>query len=82
MGDLLLRNVDETLVERLKSKAKLNGTSLQHEATKALERGAPLTPEERRRLFEEFERTVGFPKVNITGAEIVRAIRDGDEDED
>lgn len=80
MGNLLIRDVEEAVVRRLKLKAELNGTSLQHEASLALRRGAPLAGADRRALFEKFERDHGFPKVKISGAEIVREIRDEADD--
>ncbi|MBX9909618.1 MAG: hypothetical protein K2Z25_12995 [Beijerinckiaceae bacterium] len=76
MGDLLIRGVEEAVMQRLKAKAEVNGTSLQHEATLALKRGAPLSGAERKALLERFEREHGFPKVAVSGAEIVREIRD------
>jgi len=80
MGNLLIRDVEDTLVQRLKTKAEINGTSLQLEASRALERGAPLTGAERRALLERFEREHGLAKVTIDGADIVREIRDEAED--
>jgi plasmid stability protein len=80
MSDLLIRDVDEQLVQLLKSKAEVNGTSLQQEASKALKKGAPMTAEERRAIFTAIEaQETGFPKVITPGADLVRTIRD-DED--
>lgn len=76
MGNLLIRDVEDAIVQRLKQRAEINGTSLQHEASVALKRGAPPTASERRALFEKFEREHGFAKVDASGADIVRAIRD------
>ncbi|HEX2137294.1 MAG TPA: hypothetical protein VHG30_15555 [Microvirga sp.] len=77
MGDLLLRDVDEQLIRTLKTKAEVNGTSLQQEAKKALRRGAPLTGEERRRILEEFRAECGgYPEVATSGAEAVRGLRE------
>ncbi len=76
MGNLLIRDVDDALLQRLKHRAELKGTSLQEEASIALNRGAPPTAAERKALFDEFERKHGFAKVSISGADIVREIRD------
>jgi antitoxin FitA len=77
MGDLLLRQVDEQLIRRLKAKAEINGTSLQQEAKKALARGAPLTSEEKAAEFEALRRELGgFLKMKRSGAEIVREVRE------
>ncbi len=80
MGDILIRNVDEELVGRLKFKAELNGTSLQHEASEALRKGAPMSPEERRALFDKWERE-GMPQGRTSGADMVRAVRDEEDDD-
>jgi antitoxin FitA len=80
MSDLLIRDVDDQLVQLLKSKAEVNGTSLQQEATKALKKGSPMTAEERRGIFAAIEAQAnGFPKVITSGADMVRAIRDDEE---
>ncbi|HEY5793889.1 MAG TPA: hypothetical protein VIU82_02660 [Bosea sp. (in: a-proteobacteria)] len=80
MGSLLIRDVDEEIVQRLKLRAKLNRTSLQQEATKALRQGTSLTGAERFAVVEEARRAGKLPKVTVVGADIVRAIRE-DEDE-
>lgn len=80
MGDLLIRNVGDHIVQQLKSRAEINGTSLQAEATKALEQGAPLSPDEVRAVFEGLDRAWGArPPAAISGAEIVREVRDESE---
>jgi antitoxin FitA len=76
MGNLLIRDVEEALVQRLKDRAEINGTSLQHEASLALSRGATPSGSERKALFERFEREHGFAKVKTAGAEMVRAVRE------
>lgn len=81
MGNLLIRDVDEAIMLRLKAKARVNNSSLQHEASKALGKGTILTGAERRAIFDRIEAARGFPKVATAGAEMMRAIRDGDEDE-
>jgi plasmid stability protein len=77
MGDLLIRDVDEQLMHLLKSKAEVNGTSLQQEAKKALKKGAPLTGEERGKIFDELRKELGgFPKVATSGADLIREVRE------
>lgn len=76
MGDLLIRGVDDAIMRRLKQRAEINGTSLQYEASLALKRGAPPTPADRKALLDRFERDHGFPKVPVSGAEMVRSARD------
>ncbi|KPF70954.1 hypothetical protein IP69_08515 [Bosea sp. AAP35] len=76
MSNLLIRDVEDAVLQRLRTKAEINGTSLQHEASLALSRGVPLTGAERKALFEKFEREHGFAKVAASGADIVRDVRD------
>ncbi|HZB36969.1 MAG TPA: hypothetical protein VE443_03065 [Beijerinckiaceae bacterium] len=77
MGDLLIRDVDDGLMQRLKAKAEINGTSMQQEAKKALQRGSPLTPHEKRALFAELDRLWGDrPQLSFSSAEIIRELRE------
>ena len=80
MGDLLIRDVDDQLIRTLKTKAEINGTSLQQEAKKALTRGAPLSADEKRALFADLDRMwTGKPR-STSGADIIREMREGVED--
>ena len=47
MGRILLRNLDDEVIERLKIKAEFSRKSLEQVAREALVAAAPLTPEER-----------------------------------
>ena len=47
MGQILVRNISEWVIDSFKARAKLNGTSLESEIRKLLEMNAPFTPEER-----------------------------------
>ena len=78
MGDLLIRQVDDAVLRRLKGKAEINGTSLQHEAKKALARGAPLSAEEKAAEYEALRQELGggFLQTELSGAEIVREVRE------
>jgi hypothetical protein len=67
-------------VQRLKLKAKINNTSLQHEASKALGKGTSMTGAERLALIEEARHSGRLPKADVTGEAIVRAIRDDEEE--
>jgi antitoxin FitA len=80
MGNLLLRDVEDDVIQRLKTKARVNRTSLHHEAKSALKRGAPLTGEERRRILDGIKAELGaFPTVKTSGADIVREVREDEE---
>lgn len=77
MGDILIRVVDDDVVRRLKSKAEINGTSLQTEARKALAHGSPFSPTERAEVFAELDRLwARRPELAISGAEIVPEVRE------
>ena len=54
MGQVLIRNVSEGLIDAYKTKARLRGKSLEQVLRDVLERSAPLTPEERAALAREF----------------------------
>ena len=47
MGQVLVRNLDDRLIEGLKTKAELKGRSLEQELRDVLTKAAPLTPGER-----------------------------------
>jgi plasmid stability protein len=55
MTDLLVRDLDPSVIERLKAKAKQKGRSLQQEAKEILTQAAPMTREELEKMFEELD---------------------------
>jgi len=59
MPDLLVRNVERTVIERLKRRARSHGRSLQRELKLILEEAAPLTAEEARGVAEAWHRRFG-----------------------
>jgi plasmid stability protein len=54
MGQVLIRNISEVLIDAYKAKARLRGKSLEHVSRDVLERNAPLTPEERAALARQY----------------------------
>ncbi len=80
MGQLLLRNVDDSLIETLKRRASAAGTSMEAEARAAMARGAQLTSDEKlamlRRLQAEFEAAKVPGVVQTPGWELIRDDRD------
>jgi antitoxin FitA len=52
MAQILIRNLDETVVERLKAKARTHGRSLQAEAKDILEQSARIDIAEARKLAD------------------------------
>ena len=51
MGQVLVRNLDDQVIESLKTKAELKGRSLEQELRDVLTNAAPLTPSEKIALF-------------------------------
>lgn len=77
MGQVLVRNLDDHVIERYKTKAELKGHSLEQELRETLTKGAPLTPEEKVALFRRArERLPDLGNVDVSAA-----IRYGRDDE-
>jgi plasmid stability protein len=53
MGQVIVRNLDDGVIARLKTKAKLRGHSLEQELREILTRAAPLSPAERLALADK-----------------------------
>ncbi|HEV7923410.1 MAG TPA: hypothetical protein VGR02_21715 [Thermoanaerobaculia bacterium] len=76
MANLLIRNVDKAMVERLKKHAAANKRSLQAELQAILERAATVhTMEESRRIAERFQRELSGRK-HSDSTELIREDRD------
>jgi plasmid stability protein len=77
MGQLLVRNVDDRVIDSLKTKAELKGRSLEQELREILTKAAPLTPAEKVALFQELRaKTPPLRDVDVRAA-----IRRGRDDE-
>ena len=77
MGQLLVRNLDERVIESLKTKAELKGHSLEQELREVLINAAPLTSAEKVSLFQKL-RAMTPPLGDI---DVRAAIRYGRDDE-
>ena len=53
MGQVLVRNLDDRVIESLRAKAELKGCSLEQELRDVLTKAASLTPEEKIALFRK-----------------------------
>ncbi len=53
MGQVLIRNLDDEVIETYKLKARLKGTSVEQYLRDLIEQGAPLTQAERVALIDE-----------------------------
>ena len=77
MGQVLVRGLDDHVIESLKTKAALKGRSLEQELREVLTAAAPLTAEEKIALFRMIR--TKFP--SLKNFAIAAAIRAGRDDE-
>jgi plasmid stability protein len=80
MGQVLVRNLDDRVIESLKTKAELKGRSLEQELRDVLTNAAPLTPEEKMALFQRL-RTMTPPLGDVDVRAAIRRGRDDESDE-
>jgi len=77
MGQVLVRNLDDRVIENLKTKAELKGHSLEQELRNLLTAAAPLTAEEKIALF----RKIRAKSPSLKDFDVGAAIRAGRDDE-
>ena len=83
MGQLLLRNVDDSLIETLKRRAASAGRSMEAEARDALARGTQLTATEKVTMMRAIQ--AENEKLKVLGVEqtlgwvLIREDRDSDD---
>jgi plasmid stability protein len=70
MGQVLIRNVPEELIDAYKVKARLKGTSLEQLLRDLLEQNAPFTPDERAALARQYVSEFGKPVPAMTKDDI------------
>jgi plasmid stability protein len=75
MPQLLVRDLDSAVVERLKQRAKRHGRSLQGEAKAILEAAATLRMDEARSIAAEWQRRLAGTMTSDS-ADLVREDRD------
>ncbi len=77
MTDILVRNVDEDTVQRLKEKAKAEGASMSDAARELLKQGLKPSRED---LVKELDRIRGMsPYSDVDSTDLIRKDRDNDE---
>lgn len=76
MTDLLVRDLDPSVIERLKAKAKQKGRSLQQEAKEILTQAAPMTREELEQRFKEIDATFLNGPITISIEDMIREERE------
>jgi len=77
MGQVLVRNLDDRVIDRFKRKAELKGHSLEQELRNALTSASPFTPNEKVALFRKMRASMP-PLENF---DVRAAIRHGRDDE-
>jgi plasmid stability protein len=77
MGQVLVRNLDDQIIEKLKNKAKIKGRSLEQELREIITAAAPLSTEEKLSLVRQL-RSMTPPIKNF---DVRAAIRYGRDDE-
>jgi plasmid stability protein len=76
VGQVLIRNVDERVIERLKLKAELNGHSLEQELRDILKRAAGPTIEERLAMIDRV-RSMQKKPARMLSEDLIRKQREG-----
>ena len=76
MGQILVRDLDDVCVDRLKARAAHSGRSLQAEVKMILEQASLVDVTTVRRMAEEMRARIGR-RSDVDSAEIVRELRDG-----
>jgi plasmid stability protein len=77
MAQALVRNLKQQTLDKLKTKAKLKGHSLEQELRETIEKAAPLTPEEKIALSQRLRASMPPMK----DFDVRAAIRHGRDDE-
>lgn len=75
MGQVIIRNLPEDLIKRLKLKAELHGHSLEQELRNILDREARLTPAEKLALVDSV-RVMPQKPFAIDSTQMIREDRD------
>ena len=78
MGQVLIRDLDDDVIDAMKSKAKIHGRSLESQLRAVIEAAAPFTPEERVKSAEYLQ-SLGGPI--LEDFDVRAAIRWGRDDE-
>ena len=76
MGQVLIRNLEDHIIESLKLKAELKGHSLEQELRDILKRAAGPTVEERLAMIDRV-RAMQKKPTKILSEDIIRKMRDG-----
>lgn len=75
MAQVLVRDLDPEVIERLKSRARRHGRSLQSEVKSILEAAAPLSMRDARDLAEDWQRRLAG-KISGDSSDLIREDRE------
>jgi antitoxin FitA len=75
MGQVLVRNLDDDVIEAIRLKAELKGHSLEQELREIIRQASPLTPEERVALSRKIRAMQAKP-AKLDSTRIIRSARD------
>jgi antitoxin FitA len=75
MGQVLVRNLEDDVIEAIRLKAELKGHSLEKELRDIIRSAAPLTPEERVTLSRKIRAMQAKP-ATLDSTRLIRAARD------
>ncbi len=75
MAQVIVRNLDQQVVDSLKLKAELHGHSLEQELREILKRAAELTPEEKLALIDRI-RAMTPKRLEDDSTDLIREDRD------
>jgi plasmid stability protein len=76
MGNVLIRDVEDHVIDAWKERARQNGGSLQQELKKLVTEHAPLTPKERLLAIRAFREKHGVFQVSRPPEDLIREDRD------
>jgi plasmid stability protein len=76
MGQVLIRNVDDRVIESFKEKARLKGISLEQELRDLLARAASPSGEQRQAMLSEFHKKHGEITVSVNPEDFIRQDRE------
>lgn len=74
MGSVVIRNLEDAIIDNFRTKADLNGRSLEAELRDALAQAAPLTAGQKRALIDRVK--VTLPPGSPDSTQMIRQDRD------
>lgn len=76
MAQVIVRNLEDDVVERLKLKAELSGHSLEQELREILRKAAPLTTEQKLALIDRSHEMTAHRVQHALAEDLIREDRD------